>query len=60
MPTADELLLCQSVPVPVVSKYVGHADPSITMNDYAHVVDGTSGMAAAGMDEALCEAALCG
>jgi integrase len=50
---AASLLLCQRVPVPVVSKYLGHADPSITMKVYAHVIDGASGLAAAGMDEAL-------
>ena len=47
------LLLNQNVPVPVVSKYLGHANPSITMRVYAHVIDGTGGMAAHGIDEAL-------
>jgi len=47
------LLLNNNVPVPVVSKYLGHANPGITMKVYAHLIDGTSGMAAAGMDEAL-------
>jgi hypothetical protein len=46
------LLLSQSVPVPVVSRYLGHADPSVTMRVYAHMIDGTSGMAASGMDDA--------
>ena len=50
---AASLLLNQSVPVPVVSKYLGHANPSITMRVYAHVIAGTSGMAAAGMDAVL-------
>src|SRR5215203_3487716 len=36
------LLLNQNVPVPVVSKYLGHANPGITMKVYAHVIDGTS------------------
>ena len=39
--------------VPEVSSYLGHADPAITMRVYAHPLDGTSGMAADGMDEAL-------
>ena len=47
------LLLNQNVPVPVVSKYLGHANPGITMKVYAHRIDGTSGMAADGIDEAL-------
>jgi integrase len=37
----------------VVSRYLGHANPGITMKVYAHVIDGTSGMAAHGIDEAL-------
>lgn len=47
------LLLNQKVPVPVVSRYLGHANPGITMKVYAHMIDGTSGMAADGIDEAL-------
>src|SRR5215204_1201811 len=47
------LLLNQNVPVPVVSKYLGHANPGVTMKVYAHMIDGTSGMAADGIDEAL-------
>jgi integrase len=47
------LLLNQNVPVPVVSRYLGHANPGITMKVYAHMIDGTSGMAATGMDAAL-------
>jgi integrase len=47
------LLLNQNVPVPVVSRYLGHANPGITMKVYAHLIDGTSGIAATGMDEAL-------
>lgn len=51
---AASLLLNQNVPVPVVSSYLGHANSSITMRVYAHMLDGT-GMAADGMDEALGE-----
>jgi len=47
------LLLNQNVPVPVVSRYLGHANPGVTMKTYAHMIDGTSGMAADGMNDAL-------
>jgi integrase len=50
---AISLLLQQGIPVPVVSQFAGHANPSITMKVYAHVIAGTSGMAAAGMDALL-------
>jgi integrase len=50
---AISLLLQQGIPVPVVSQFAGHADPAITMKVYAHVIAGTSGMAAAGMDAVL-------
>jgi integrase len=50
---AASIMLNQNVPVPVVSKYLGHANPGITMKVYAHMIDGTSGLAASGMDEAL-------
>lgn len=52
---AASLLLSQGVPVPVVSNYLGHADPSITLRIYAHLIDGTSGIAAATMDNLLDE-----
>jgi len=47
------LLLNQSIPVPVVSRYLGHSNSQVTMRTYAHVIDGTSGMAAQVIDEAL-------
>jgi integrase len=47
------LLLNQNVPIPIVSRYLGHANPGVTMKVYAHMIDGTSGMAANGIDEAL-------
>jgi integrase len=50
---AASLLLNQNVPIPVVSRYLGHANPGVTMRVYAHMIDGTSGMAAQGIDEAL-------
>lgn len=50
---AASLMLNQNVPVPVVSRYLGHSNPSITMKIYAHMIDGMGGLAADGMDEAL-------
>lgn len=50
---AASLLLNQNVPIPVVSRYLGHANPAITMQIYAHVIDGMGDVAASGMDEAL-------
>ena|SRR5829696_935954 len=50
---AASLLLNENVPVPVVSRYLGHANSSVTMKVYAHMIDGTSGMAAQGIDSAL-------
>ncbi len=50
---AASLLLNQNVPVPIVSRYLGHANPSVTLKVYAHIIDGTSGTAALAMDEAL-------
>jgi integrase len=47
------LLLSENVPVPVVSKYLRHSNPGITMTTYAHMIDGTGGMAADGIDAAL-------
>ena len=50
---AASLLLSEGVSVPVVSNYLGHANPSITMKVYAHLIDGTSHIAAATMDSLL-------
>jgi integrase len=50
---AASLLLNEGVPIPIVSKYLGHANPGVTMRIYAHALDGTSHLAAAAMDEAL-------
>jgi integrase len=47
------LLLSQNVPVPVVSNYLGHANSSITLRVYAHMIDGMDGMAATAMDDVL-------
>ena len=50
---AASLLLSQNVPVPVVSNYLGHADPSITLRVYAHMIDGMDEIAATVMDAVL-------
>lgn len=50
---AASLLLGQNVPIPVVSKYLGHSNPATTMRIYAHMIDGMGGLAAEGMDNAL-------
>ena len=46
-------LLNQGVPLPVVSRYLRHASPGITASVYSHIVSGTEGLAADGIDEAL-------
>ncbi len=50
---AVSFLLSQGVPVPIVSKYAGHANPATTYRFYAHIIDGSDGLAADGIDEAL-------
>jgi integrase len=50
---AASLLINQGVPIPVVSKYLGHSNAGVTMRVYAHMIDGTGGVAARGIDEAL-------
>jgi integrase len=50
---AASLLLSQNVPVPVVSNYLGHADPSITLRVYAHMIEGMDEIAATVMDAVL-------
>ncbi len=47
------LMLNQRVPVPVVSRYLGHSDPSVTLRVYSHMIDGMGSMAADGIDDAL-------
>ena len=39
--TAISLLLNQGLPIPMVSSYVGHADPSVTLRVYAHAIPST-------------------
>ncbi len=47
------LLLARGVPVKVVSEMSGHADISVTLSVYGHVLPDMQGTAADGMDEAL-------
>jgi len=49
--TAASLMLNHSVPVLVVSRMLGHANPSITLNTYAHLYHESQGQAARLMDE---------
>jgi len=50
---AVSLLLSKGVPIPVISKYCGHANPSITMSVYAHMLDSDDGLADSAIDEIL-------
>jgi integrase len=45
------LLLHEGVPVPVVSKSLGHANPGITMRVYAHALETTTDVVAVVLDE---------
>ena len=47
------LLLAKGVPVKVVSEMAGHADISVTLSVYGHVLPDMQGTAADGIDEAL-------
>ena len=49
--TAASLMLNYGVPVVVVSKILGHANPSITMNIYAHLITSQQHQAAQIMEE---------
>lgn len=49
--SAASLMLNHGVPVLVVSKILGHANPSITMNVYAHLYSESVGVAGQLMDE---------
>nr|WP_281380360.1 site-specific integrase [Armatimonas rosea] len=45
------LLLHEGVPVPVVSKSLGHANPGVTMRVYAHALQSSTDVVAVVMDE---------
>jgi integrase len=47
------LLLARGVPIKVVSEMAGHADVSITLSVYGHVLPDMQSTAADGIDEAL-------
>ena len=51
--SAATLLLCRGVPVKVVSEMLGHADISITLSIYAHVLPDMQDGAADAVDDAL-------
>ncbi len=51
--TSCSLLLNSGVPVVAVSKFAGHANSSVTMTTYAHLIEGMDGLAAKGMDSIL-------
>lgn len=54
--TAASLLLGEGVPIPVVSQLLGHADSSITLKVYAHILPDHLGTAALAMNGLLEEA----
>ncbi len=47
---AASLLLSQGVPIPVVSKMLGHANPAITMSIYSHALPDSERLAAKAME----------
>jgi integrase len=49
--TAATLAIRQGMPIHVVSKMLGHSDPSMTLRRYAHVLDDMREDAARAMDE---------
>ena len=51
--TAASLLLGEGVPVPVVSQLLGHADSSITLKVYAHMLPDHQGVAALAINSLL-------
>jgi integrase len=50
---AASFLLSQRVPIPVVSKFLGHANPSITLSVYSHMIEGDEGTAGSAIDSIL-------
>ena len=51
--SAASLLIAEGVPVPVVSQLLGHADSSITLRVYAHLLKDQQGTAALAMNGLL-------
>jgi integrase len=52
---AASFLLSQQVPIPVVSKYLGHSNSSITLKVYAHMINDDDGLAGNAIDNVLGE-----
>ncbi len=50
---AASFLLSQGVPIPVVSRYLGHANPSITLSVYSHMIEDDEGRAGSAIDSIL-------
>lgn len=51
--TFASLALTAGVPVTIVSRALGHSQPSTTLNIYSHLLPGTSAQAMAAVDLAL-------
>ena len=48
--TCATLMLCEGVHIKIVQELLGHADVTITLNTYSHVLPGMGGEAAGAMD----------
>jgi integrase len=51
--TTASVLLGTGTPIPIVARYLRHSNPGVTMSTYAHMLDGTGGLAADAMDHVL-------
>jgi integrase len=51
--TVATLLLIQNINPKIVSEMLGHADVTITLNTYSHVLPSMTDAAAGAMDDAL-------
>jgi integrase len=51
--TAASLILNNGIPVIIVSKRLGHSQPSITMDVYGHLIPGKQQEAASLMDQLM-------
>jgi integrase len=52
-PTHASQLLSRGLPIPTVSKRLGHANPSITLRLYAHALESDELIAAKRWDDSL-------
>jgi integrase len=48
--TCATLMLCEGVHIKIVQELLGHADVTITLNTYSHVLPSMGGEAAGAMD----------